>query len=161
LPGAFFGVLQSGDRDMTLLDYEWIKALHIISIIAWMAGMLYLPRLYVYHAQVEPGSPAAEMFKAMERRLLRGIINPSMIAAWGFGIWMLVLNPELLQQGFMHVKLAMVICMQIIHAMLAYYRRQFAAERNIHSARFYRILNEIPMVLIAIIVVMIVVRPRF
>jgi protoporphyrinogen IX oxidase len=101
------------------------------------------------------------MFKAMERRLLRGIINPSMIATWGFGIWMLVLNPELLQQGYMQVKLAMVACMQIIHALLAYYRRQFAAERNLRSARFFRVLNEIPMVLIAIIVVMIVVRPRF
>jgi protoporphyrinogen IX oxidase len=143
------------------MDYEWIKALHVISVIAWMAGMLYLPRLYVYHADTEPGSPTSEMFKAMERRLLRGIINPAMIATWGFGIWMLALYPAFLQQGFMQVKLAMVLGMQIIHAMLARYRRHFAEDRNIHSARFYRILNEIPMVLIAVIVVMIIVRPRF
>jgi protoporphyrinogen IX oxidase len=142
------------------VPYEWIKAAHIISVIAWMAGMLYLPRLYVYHADAEPGSAADEMLKAMERRLLRGIINPAMIATYGFGIWMLVLYPAFLDESFFQVKIVMIVLMQIIHAMLARYRRAFAEARNIHSARFYRILNELPMVLIIVIVVMIVVRPE-
>jgi putative membrane protein len=143
-----------------IMEYEWIKALHLISVFAWMAGMLYLPRLYVYHAQVDPGSPTSEMFKAMERRLLRGIINPAMIASWGFGIWMLALYPEFLHQAFMQVKFAMVAIMQVLHALLSYYRRQFAKDQNTRSPRFFRIINEIPIVLIAVIVVMVIVRPH-
>ena len=144
---------------MTTVPYEWIKALHIISVIAWMAGMLYLPRLFVYHANAEPGSATDAMLKAMERRLLRGIINPAMIATYGFGIWMLVRYPAFLQESFFQVKLAMIVLMQIIHAMLATYRRAFAQDRNTHSQRFYRILNEVPMALIIVIVIMIIVRP--
>jgi putative membrane protein len=143
------------------MSYEWLKALHIISVIAWMAGMLYLPRLYVYHAETKPGSELSETFKIMERRLLRGIINPAMIAAWIFGIWMLVLNPELLRQPFMHVKITMLVLMQIDHALLARYRRHFAADRNSHSSRFYRIINEVPALLIIVIVIMIIVKPHF
>jgi len=143
------------------VPYEWIKALHVIAVIAWMAGMLYLPRLFVYHAEAKPRSELSETLKVMERRLLRGIINPAMIASYVFGIWMLTINPGLLHETFMQVKLAMVIVMQIIHALLARTRRHFAQDRNIHSARFYRILNEIPAALIVIIVIMIVVRPHF
>src|ERR1700722_10893745 len=95
----------------------WVKALHLISVIAWMAGMLYLPRLYVYHANAGPGSKLSETLKVMERRLLRGIINPAMCASYIFGIWMLTINPDLLRQGFMQVKLAMVVLMQIVHAL--------------------------------------------
>jgi len=142
------------------MPYEWIKALHVIAVIAWMAGMLYLPRLYVYHADAKPGSELSDTLKIMERRLLRGIINPSMIAAWLFGIWMLIRNPALLHEPFMHVKLAMVVAMQIVHALLARYRRHFATDQNIHSARYYRILNEVPALLIVIIVIMIIVRPH-
>ena len=142
------------------MSYEWIKALHVISVIAWMAGMLYLPRLFVYHADAKPGSELSETLKIMERRLLRRIVNPAMISTYVFGIWMLALNPGLLQQGFMHVKLAMVVIMQIIHTLLVRYRRYFATDRNIHSSRFYRILNEIPALLITVIVIMIVVRPH-
>jgi protoporphyrinogen IX oxidase len=145
---------------MTAMPYDWIKALHVISVIAWMAGMLYLPRLFVYHASARPGSELSETLKIMERRLLRGIINPAMIASYGFGIWMLALDPGLLHERFMQVKLGMVVLMQIIHALLARCRRYFARDRNTHSARFYRILNETPMVLIAVIVVMIIVRPH-
>src|SRR4029079_3379233 len=101
------------------MPYEWLKALHVISVIAWMAGMLYLPRLFVYHATAKPGSELSETLKVMERRLLRGIINPAMIASWGFSIWMLTLKPGLLHEPFMHVKLAMVVAMQIVHALLA------------------------------------------
>ncbi len=141
--------------------YDWLKAFHVMSVIAWMAGMLYLPRLFVYHADAKMGSELSETFKAMERRLLRGIINPAMIAAYIFGIWMLVLNPALLHEPFMHVKLACILIMQIVHAMLARCRRHFLQDRNLHSARFYRILNEVPAVLIVIIVAMIIVRPHF
>jgi protoporphyrinogen IX oxidase len=143
------------------MSYEWLKALHVISVIAWMAGMLYLPRLFVYHADAKPGSQLSETLKIMERRLLRRIINPAMIAAWVFGIWMLTVNPTLLRESFMHVKLTMVILMQIVHALLACYRRHFEQDRNVHSARFYRILNEVPAALIVVIVIMIVVRPHF
>ena len=142
------------------IPYEWIKAAHLISVIAWMAGMLYLPRLYVYHADAEPGSATDALLKAMERRLLCFIVNPAMIATYGFGIWMLVLYPAFLQESFFQVKLAMIVLMQIIHAMLARFRRAFAHDQNLHSARFYRILNEIPMALIIVIVVMIIVRPE-
>jgi putative membrane protein len=140
--------------------YEWLKALHVISVIAWMAGMLYLPRLFVYHADAKPGSDLSETLKIMERRLLRRIVNPAMISTYIFGIWVLVLNPALLHEGFMHVKLGMVLIMQIIHAMLVRYRRHFEQDRNVHSSTFYRILNEVPALLITIIVIMIIVRPH-
>lgn len=143
------------------MPYEWIKALHVISVVSWMAGMLYLPRLFVYHVGAKPGSELSETLKVMERRLLRLIINPAMIAAWIFGIWMLIENPELLKQPFMHVKLTLVIGMQIAHAMLARYRRHFAEDRNMHSARFYRILNEVPTLVMIGIVIMIIVKPNF
>lgn len=141
------------------MSYEWLKAFHIISLISWMAGMLYLPRLYVYHAGAKIGSELSETLKIMENRLLRLIINPAMILTYIFGIWMLVLNPDLLHHPFMHVKLTAVVLMQIVHALLARYRRAFASDRNIHSAKFFRILNEVPTVLMIVIVIMIVVRP--
>ena len=143
------------------MPYEWIKALHVISVIAWMAGMLYLPRLYVYHAGARPGSELSETLKLMERRLLRGIVNPAMMAAYVFGAWMLALNPAILGEHFMQAKLGLVLLMQIDHACLARWRRAFAEDRNIHSARFYRAVNELPALLVIGIVVLIVVRPQF
>lgn len=139
--------------------YTWLKALHVIADFAWMAGMFYLPRLYVYHAEATKGSELSETLKVMERRLLRAIINPAMIAAWGFGIWMLVLNPDLLKQPFMHAKLTCLVAMQIVHAMLARSRRQFANDTNTHSHKYFRILNEVPTVLLFGIVIFIIVRP--
>jgi putative membrane protein len=141
------------------MAYDWIKALHIIAVISWMAGMLYLPRLYVYHAGATVGSELSETLKVMERRLLRFIINPAMIASWVFGIWMLSLNPDLLKHGFMHVKLGCLIGLQIVHALLARHRRAFAEDRNRHTARYYRILNEAPTLLMIVIVMAIIVRP--
>lgn len=141
------------------MSYAWIKALHVISVIAWMAGMLYLPRLFVYHVSAKSGSELSETLKVMERRLLRLIINPAMIASYAFGIWMLILNPALLQARFMQVKIVALVGMQLVHALLARYRRAFARDRNTRSARFYRILNEVPTVLMIIIVAMIIVRP--
>jgi putative membrane protein len=141
--------------------YDWIKALHVIAVISWMAGMLYLPRLYVYHVTAKAGSELSETLKIMERRLLRFIINPAMVASFIFGIWMLMLNPDLLHQPFMHVKLALVVLMLGVHVMLARYRRDFANDRNRRSAKFYRFLNEAPTVLMIGIILMIIVRPHF
>ncbi|HEU0117697.1 MAG TPA: protoporphyrinogen oxidase HemJ [Alphaproteobacteria bacterium] len=140
--------------------YEWVKALHVISVIAWMAGMLYLPRLYVYHADAKPGSDLSETLKVMERRLLRRIVNPAMISTFVFGVWLLMLNPDLLQQPFMHVKLACVIVLAGIHGMLSRYRRDFAADRNLKTAVYFRVLNEVPALLLVIIVIMIIVKPH-
>ena len=142
-----------------MISYEWIKALHVIAVISWMAGMLYLPRLYVYHATAKPGSELSETLKIMEKRLLRFIINPAMIATFFFGIWLLTINTEILREPFMHVKLTAVILMTITHMFLARYRRAFAGDRNTHSAKFFRILNEVPTILMIVIVIMIVARP--
>jgi putative membrane protein len=141
--------------------YPWLKALHVISVIAWMAGMLYLPRLFVYHADAEPGSELSETLKIMERRLLRRIVNPAMISTFIFGIWMLVLNPELLQKPYMDVKLGFVLIMTGLHGFLSRCRRDFAQDRNKRPAIFYRVINEVPALFIIIIVIMIVVKPEF
>ncbi len=138
--------------------YLWIKALHVISVIAWMAGMLYLPRLYVYHCAVEPGGAQSETFKVMERRLLRAILNPAMIAAWLFGI-LLVIHGEIWREGWFHAKFVLLIAMTSVHGALARWRRHFAADANRHDVRFYRIMNEVPTVLLIAIVILAVVRP--
>jgi protoporphyrinogen IX oxidase len=140
--------------------YPWIKAFHVISLIAWMAGMFYLPRLYVYHCEVKPGSAESERFKVMERRLLRQIINPAMIATWVFGI-LLGLTPGVIDwsAGWWHVKLAAVILLSGFHGAASRWRRDFLEDRNTRPQRFYRIANEVPTVLMVIIVVMVIVRP--
>ena len=139
-------------------SYLWIKALHVISVIAWMAGMLYLPRLYVYHSDAEPGSVQSETFKVMERRLLRAIINPAMIASWAFGL-LLVAHLEAWSEGWMHAKFALLLGMQLIHAGYARWRRHFAADANRHGTGFYRVMNEVPTVLLIGIVVLVIVKP--
>lgn len=141
--------------------YLWIKALHIISVIAWMAGMFYLPRLFVYHVDAEPGSKQSETFKVMERRLLRAIVNPAMIAAFAFGI-LLLLTPGIIDwsEGWIWVKLvAVFLGLGGLHGFLARWRRAFAEDSNLHSAKFYRIVNEIPTVLMVVVVIMVIVRP--
>ncbi len=141
--------------------YTWAIALHLIAIISWMAGMLYLPRLYVYHAGAKPGGEASEMLKVMERRLLRYIINPAMIATWGLGLWLIHIDgwENLKHAGWFHIKVTMLVLMQICHACLARWRKDFAADRNHHSAGFYRIVNEIPTLLMIVIVLMAVIKP--
>ena len=138
--------------------YAWIKALHIIAVIAWMAGMLYLPRLYVYHAKAAKGSELSETLKVMERRLLRAIINPAMIAAWIFGLTMAYLGDHWME-GWFHAKLLLLLGMQLIHAALARWRRAFANDANIHSEKFYRVMNEIPTLLMIGIVILVIVKP--
>ena len=140
--------------------YLWIKALHVISMVAWMAGMFYLPRLFVYHCALVPGSAESERFKVMERRLLKQIINPAMISTWCCGI-LLVLTPGVIDwsAGWWHVKLTMVLLMTGFHGAMSKWRRQFMEDRNTRSQKFYRIANEVPTVLLVIIVVMVIVRP--
>ncbi len=138
----------------------WIKALHVIAIIAWMAGLLYLPRLFVYHCETVPGSGESERFKTMERRLLRAIMNPAMIAAYVFGV-LLLLTPGVVDwaQGWIHAKLALVIALTAMHALFARWRRDFAADANRHPARTFRIANEVPTLLMIGIVILVIVRP--
>jgi putative membrane protein len=141
--------------------YLWLKALHIIAVIAWMAGMLYLPRLFVYHAGATPGSELSETFKVMERRLLKLIINPAMIATWVFGlalIWLMG-KDAFFQAGWLHTKLILVLVMSGLHGYFARLVKQFAADRNRHRPIFYRIVNEIPTVLLILIVALAVVKP--
>jgi protoporphyrinogen IX oxidase len=139
--------------------YLALKALHVIAVISWMAGMLYLPRLFAYHAEAEKGSDKSETFKVMERRLLRIIINPAMIAAFLFGILMLLANPALLHEGWLHVKLACVVLLTVTHGLFARWRKIFARDENIRPAKFYKLWNEVPAALMAVIVIMAIVKP--
>jgi putative membrane protein len=142
--------------------YIWFKALHVISVIAWMAALLYLPRLYVYHVDAEAGSQQSETFKVMERKLLRGIANPSMIAAWIFGLLMLWIGfgAGIYQgSGWMHAKLLLVVLMTVMHMVYARWRKVFEADGNTRSGRFYRIWNEVPAVLMVAIVILAVAEP--
>lgn len=138
--------------------YLWVKALHVIAVIAWMAGMLYLPRLYVYHAAAEPGSPESETFKVMERRLLRAIINPAMIASWVLGL-MLAAHLDAWREGWLHGKLALLLGMQLVHAAYARWRREFARDARRHGATLYRVANEVPTLLMIGIVILVIVKP--
>ncbi|HEY8963241.1 MAG TPA: protoporphyrinogen oxidase HemJ [Alphaproteobacteria bacterium] len=139
--------------------YRWILAGHVISMVAWMAGMLYLPRLFVYHADAVIGSDKSETFKVMEYKLLKFIINPAMGSTWILGLTMLYANPELLSQGWLHVKLTCVLILSALHGLFSRHRKAFLADKNVHSAKYYRILNEIPTFLLMIIIVMVIVRP--
>ena len=138
--------------------YLVLKSLHIIAVIAWMAGMLYLPRLYVYHADVKLGSPQSETFKIMERRLLRAIINPAMVATWIFGLILAYLGDYWLQ-GWFIAKLALVLALSGVHGAFSRWRKDFEADRNTRSARSYRIWNEVPTLLMIGIVFLVVLRP--
>ena len=138
--------------------YIWLKAFHIVAVIAWMAGLLYLPRLFVYHSEVPVGSPQSETFKIMERRLLRAIINPAMTAAWIFGLWM-AWEGDLWSQHWFHAKLTLVILMSTLHGFLSRWRRDFEKDANTRSAKFYRVMNEVPTLILIVIVIMVIVRP--
>ncbi len=138
--------------------YPWAKAIHVIAVISWMAGMLYLPRLFVYHSETERGSQQSETFKVMERRLLRGIINPAMVISWAFGLW-LAWKGFAFQGGWLHAKLAAVLALSAVHGYLSAAVRKFAEDRNEKPARHWRIVNEIPTLLMIIIVVLVIVKP--
>ena len=136
----------------------WVTAFHVIAVIAWMSGMLYLPRLFVYHTETKPGSESSERFKVMERRLLRGIVNPSMIAVWILGpllAWLTGTYVDL----WLQMKVVLVVAMSGIHGFYGRCVKDFAADRNTRSARFYRIINEVPALLMVFIVILVIVRP--
>ncbi len=136
----------------------WLKALHVMAVIAWLAGLFYLPRLFVYHAEAKPGSELAETFKTMERRLLRAIMNPAMIVVWITGPW-LAWAEGVYMDGWMQAKFVLVILLTWFHHLLGTWRREFAQDRNVHSAKYYRIANEVPTLLMAGIVILVVVKP--
>ena len=138
--------------------YLWIKAFHVIAVIAWIAGMLYLPRLFVYHCDAEKGSVQSETFKVMERRLLKAIINPAMIVAWVLGLY-LAWDGGWFRSGWLHGKLALVLGLSAVHGLYARWVRDFAADRNTRPARFYRVWNEVPTLLLVGIVILVIVKP--
>lgn len=141
------------------MSYEVIKALHLIAVISWMAGLLYLPRLFVYHADAPFGSVQAETFKIMERRLLKAIMNPAMIASFIFGLWMLALNHAIIYETWFLIKFVCVILMAACHGKFSKMRRLLENDDKPLSSKAYRIWNEVPTVLMIVIIVMAVVKP--
>mgnify|MGYP001218187264 CR=1 FL=1 len=140
------------------MDYLWIKALHLIAVMSWMAGLLYLPRLFVYHAMVEPNSVRAQTFKLMERRLLKAIMNPAMIASWGLGLWLIYENPNLLNMPWLWIKLFCVFLMTVVHMVFGRMRRHLEHDNSL-AVNSYRWWNEVPTILMIIIIIMAVVEP--
>ncbi len=138
--------------------YLWVKAAHIIAVIAWMAGMLYLPRLFIYHCDAPPGSAQSETFKVMERRLLRVIINPAMVLTWVLGLW-LAWQGGFFTAGWLHAKLALVLILSGVHGYFAAAVRKFAVDANMTSQRTWRLWNEVPTLLMIGIVILVVVKP--
>jgi putative membrane protein len=138
--------------------YDWIKALHVIAVISWMAGLLYLPRLMVYHCDAPPGSAQSETFKVMERRLLKAIMNPAMIVTWLAGLW-LVWDGGWYLSGWFHAKFALVLLLSGFHGALSRWVKDFAADANRRAPRFYRVANEVPTLLMIGIVILVIVKP--
>jgi len=138
--------------------YLWLKAFHIIAVIAWMAGMLYLPRLFVYHAATKPGSEQSETFKVMERRLLEFIMLPAMIATWLFGV-VLLLETQAFTAGWFIAKFVLVFAMTLTHGLFSHWVNEFHLDQNRHTPKFYRIVNEIPTILLIVIVLLAVAKP--
>ena len=136
----------------------WIKVVHIVAVISWMAGMLYLPRLFVYHADVERDSPTSEQFKVMERRLLKGIVNPAMIAVWITGP-LLAWREGYFLSPWLHAKVALVLLLTGLHGFFSAQVRAFAEDRNVHSSRFYRFINEAPTLIMILVVFLVVMKP--
>jgi putative membrane protein len=155
-------LLVAGTASLLLLDpenlYLWIKAVHVIAVIAWMSGLLYLPRLFVYHCDVPGGSEQSELFKVMEKRLLTVIINPAMMIAWILGLW-LGWKGFGFNAGWLYVKFAAVVMLSAFHGYLSRSVRDFAADRNNKTARHWRMMNEVPTVLMLVIVIMVIVKP--
>lgn len=139
--------------------YLWLKAIHIISIVTWMAGIFYLPRLFVYHSYEEVGSKTSETFKVMEYKLLKFIMTPSMIVAWIFGTLLVLAIDIDWSQGWFHVKLLMVILMSAFHGWCARQTRIFAHDKNQHNHKYFRIMNEVPTIIFLVIIIMVVVKP--
>ena len=137
--------------------YAWIKALHVMAVIAWMAGLFYLPRLFVYHARAETSEEMARTFKVMERRLYRAIMMPAMVLAWVFGLLLIAIIG--LDDGWLHAKLSLVLAMTAYHFLLGHHVRRFANDDNDRSERYFRLINEIPTLLMVLIVILVIVKP--
>jgi putative membrane protein len=150
-------VARSANHEASTM-YVWIKALHVMAVIAWMAGMLYLPRLFVYHCEAEIGSKQSETFKVMERRLLKAIINPAMMVTWAAGLY-LAWAGHWFSAPWLDGKLVLVLVLSGVHGFFARYVKDFAADRNSRSQKFYRIINEVPTLLMICIVILAVVKP--
>ncbi|WP_210496312.1 protoporphyrinogen oxidase HemJ [Microvirga antarctica] len=140
------------------MAYLWIKAFHVIAVISWMAGMLYLPRLFVYHSETQPHSIQSDTFKIMERRLLKAIMTPAMIVTWILGL-VLIWQGGWMTSGWLHAKLLFVLLLSGAHGFLAKTVKDFAADRNVRPARFYRMINEVPTVLMIVIVLLVILKP--
>jgi len=138
--------------------YEWVKVLHILAVISWMAGLLYLPRLFVYHCGVSAGSEASETFKVMERRLMKAIMTPAMIVTWVFGLWLAYLTNAWGEAWFI-AKLFLVIIMSAMHGFMVGWMKAFAADSNKKESRFFRFANEVPTLLMILIVILVIVKP--
>jgi putative membrane protein len=145
-------------RLIDLIMYEWVLALHIISVISWMAGLLYLPRLFVYHVDVVPGSAFSETLKIMEQRLFWVIMTPAMASSWIFGVWLVFISVSF-SDGWFYCKAVLVLLMSVVHASMARWLKDFEHDHNTHSAKYFRITNEIPTLLMIAIVVLVVVKP--
>lgn len=145
-------------NEFLLTVYPWTKVLHVIAVISWMAGLLYLPRLFVYHCGAAPGSDKSETFKIMERRLLWAIMTPAMVAAWIFGM-LTAAGADSWTGGWFHAKLGLVLLLTVAHMAMARWRRDFAEDRNRRPERFYRIANEVPTLLMIAIVILVIVKP--
>lgn len=139
--------------------YLWVKTLHVFAMIAWMAGLFYLPRLFVYHADAVAGSELSETFKIMERRLYRIIMTPAMLATWGFALLLMMGNPAVMGQGWLHAKLLLVVLMTGFHGFLGRWRHHFVADANRHSGKFYRKINEVPTILLLAILALAIAKP--
>lgn len=141
-------------------SYSWIKVAHIVSLIAWMAGLFYLPRLFVYHVDAEPGSRQSETFKVMERRLLKAIMTPAMVSTWVFGLWAAIAGGWFSEgNGWLHAKLAFVLALSAFHGACVVWVRDFARDRNARAGRYFRIANEVPTLLMVVIVILVVIKP--
>lgn len=138
--------------------YEWVKVAHILSIISWMAGLLYLPRLMVYHVDAEVGSVQSETFKVMERRLLKAIMTPAMLASWIFGLWLMIILDAWNEAWFIS-KLFLVIVMSAFHMFAAKWVREFAGDERKRSSRFFRFANEVPTLIMIFVVILVIVKP--
>ena len=146
-------------QDFIIQNYLWIKALHVISMVSWMAGLLYLPRLFAYHVEAGTDAKISATFQTMERKLIKIIMNPAMILTWIFGGLMLYGNTGLFSQGWIHVKLLFVVLLSVLHMVFGKWRKNLAAGKNVKSAKFYKVWNEVPAVFMIVIVIMAVAEP--
>jgi len=139
--------------------YLWFKVLHLGSVIAWMAGMMYLPRLFIYHHQSQPGGEAADFFKVMERRLLKGIMTPAMLVTWVFAILLMIANPSVFSGIWFYCKIVFVLAMTAIHGFYASSQKKFHEDIRPRDQKFWRLMNEVPFILIVLILIMVLVKP--